>query len=135
MGSTGFMTGPPKILRSARILAACGGSRKAVGRDPRRIAGETPALHGKLFRTRYGFTSSSYNSFCREAEVFLQILPRSRSAERVHADHLTLRAHVTFPAKRCPQFFQGAGSLWRRQHTVFVSLILFLKDFPRGHAD
>src|SRR5258706_11450892 len=78
--------------------------------------------------------SLSHRFFCcrnhvlnREAELFQQILQRSRSPEGVHANHFSLGPNVAIPTEGGSHFNAYARRHRRRQHAFFVRRILFFK--------
>src|SRR5262245_25459241 len=80
--------------------------------------------------------------FCRghharwlKAELLLQFFEGSRSAERLHADHVAAGADVTLPSKRGPLFDGDSRRHRRRQYALAVLRRLIVEQLPGRHAD
>src|SRR5581483_12054626 len=81
--------------------------------------------------TRDLFARSGQHMLDGEAELRQQVLERRRRAERVHAQHSTVRSCVAIPAEQGGLLDGHACPDAGRQDAVAIGLILLLEQLPR----
>src|SRR5260370_30833526 len=70
----------------------------------------------------------------RETKFLLQLLQRSRRAERAHGDDRSARADPALPAKGLSLLDCHTSRDARGDDTITICLVLFVDDFPGRHA-